>query len=186
MFNEKGVFFKYVDYFKEGKTTIKDIENFENEYKIKLPEDYKEFLIKYNGLVLSIDYEINNKEYVLNNTHFDKIGGRDFRAFESLNFLEQNMLEYKYNEEIDEKREIIQMNIIPIALNMEGSGDLGIGVGEDNLGKIYTWPLDWDYEVKYVCNSFKELIEGYYIIEIDDECEIIGTEKIFTINEPLN
>lgn len=183
MFNEKGAFFKCINEFYEGKTTIEDIINFENRYKIKISEDYKEFLLRYNGLVSHCGYKINDKYYALYNTTLDKINRDDFEYFDSLEFLIKGIEDYINDEDIDCKREIIEKKIIPFASNGAATSDLGIGVGEDNLGKIYTWSLDWDYEVSYVCNSFKELIEGYYLIEIDDEGEIIGSEKIFIIDE---
>ena len=73
MFDENLVFFKYVEEFIEGKTTIQDIEDFEKKYNISLAEDYKEFLIKYNGISLGFGYKKDNKNYVMDNFYLEKI-----------------------------------------------------------------------------------------------------------------
>lgn len=182
MFNENGVFFKCIREFIEGKTTIQDIEEFERTYNIKLSNDYIEFLVKNNGIISSCGLKINNFYYSLYNTYLEKIDNSDFEVFENLPEIIKTIHEYLSDEEVFNKIDIIKnKKILPIAGNMSASSDLGIGYGEDNFGKIYTWRLDWDYEIFFVCNSFKEFIEGYYLIETDEDGEPIGTEKIFMI-----
>ncbi len=46
MFKENIDFFKCVEYYHDGEATSEDIESFENNYQLKLPEDYKYFLLK--------------------------------------------------------------------------------------------------------------------------------------------
>ena len=188
MFNEKGIFFKCVDEFFEGKTTFDDIEKFEQKYNIKLENDYKKFLVKYNGFSINYCSEINNNQYFLFNIYFFCLNYMypSIDNFETLKSVEFMFHDYLDKNSIEYKNEIItKLEIIPIANGNSGHFDLGIGYGKDNFGKIYTWYLEGFDGVIFVCNNFKEFIEGYYIIEVDDNGEIIGSEKIFTIDAPL-
>lgn len=183
MFNENCAFFKYIEKNIYGITSIQDIEEFERNYDIKLAYDFKEFLIKYNGIILGSSLKKGSKSYILGNIYLDKDSNYFWLdVFGDLQEIKGSFLEYLNDpEKIDQKNIIQKQKIVPIAGDMGANSELGIGYGEDNFGKIYAWSLGWDYEIFFICDSFKEFIEGYYLIELDEDGEQIGTEKIFVI-----
>ena len=142
MFNENGAFFKCIEEFIEGKTTLQDIEDFESNYSIKLADDYKDFLLKYNGIISSCGLDINNSRYSLNNTYLDGKALLDFELFKNLPQVIDEMNEYLGDFELDYKIDIVKnQKILPIAGNYSAHSDLGIGYGKDNFGKIYGWHI---------------------------------------------
>ncbi|MFN8671801.1 MAG: SMI1/KNR4 family protein [Candidatus Sericytochromatia bacterium] len=187
MFNQNVVFFKCIREFIEGKTTKEDIENFENEYNIKLTEDFKEFLINYNGVLLDGYYEINNLKYILFNKYLENTenGASDFEVFEDLPQIIGTMKEYLGNEELSNRIDLVKNEkILPIIRDMSANGDIGIGYGKDNFGKMFVWGISPFEGVEFLCNSFREFIEGYYLTKIDEIDEETGEpigEKIYTL-----
>lgn len=106
----------------------KHIEEFEEKYNFKFPEQYRNFLLKYNGgETPETDFKIN------------KVGS-DIRAFYGLGKADEH-----YNYEIfwssDEIRGYLKHGVLPIAENVWGDYVV-IGTVEKNSGKIFFYYHD--------------------------------------------
>jgi hypothetical protein len=145
-------------------TNFSEIEKFEELVEAKLPEDYKQFLLKHNGghpitdgfkLIQPINEK--NKEagiawfYAL----YDGDGSNIIKEFKR-------------------SRDELPDNLLPIAHGSGGRTCLGIKGKEYN--KVYYWTTNWsfwrgeEYNKLYLAaNSFSEFINGMFQIEIDDE-----------------
>lgn len=109
-----------------------DLNNFENNYNIKLPENYKRLLLKYNGGITNDD-----------------------------DLIVSQLLSLKYGEcTIEEWRDLqLSENTAPLEFLLiaeTGTGNvLGILLSDENLGKIYLFTED-DFQL--YANSLEELL----------------------------
>lgn len=122
----------------------------EQELNIVLPEDYKQFLIKYNGgWVPSTRISSDDFDYGING--FNGVN----KAEGAMNF------NYYINNSVDSIREEFFEDLENGFLNI---GDyfgskfyVNIDEGSDKYGSIYTMDRVDDDDYIYVCSSFKEL-----------------------------
>lgn len=148
---------KYKSIIRE-KISILDIEEYENKYNFKFPNDYKEFLLEYNGCSLKRFISENNEYiYSLVNKYCREC---------SISYFPDIKLQI---EELEEDwfffEELVQNKFIPIAGSIDDFIRLMVYCGEENekYGKIYL--VNEDERPRYVCNSFSEFITGYYFKE---------------------
>ncbi|UPQ78120.1 SMI1/KNR4 family protein [Flavobacterium azooxidireducens] len=131
----------------DKKISISDITEFEIKSGLLLPENYKKFLLKFNGGVL-YDYHrflssFNSVKYSENNTSLE----------------ESYEIYCKLNKDLD-------VNFLPIAASHSDNPiTLFLQEGE-NYGKIFIFYLDRDEEPEIVANSLEELLEVNSIDEI--------------------
>ena len=102
---------------------IEDIKDFEDKYKFKFPEQYKKFLIAYNG------GETPDSEFRINKIHSDISG------FFGLGKADENY-NYSQFEKIGHFQGFLEDSVIPIGENTFGDYIL-LGIGEENNGKVF-------------------------------------------------
>jgi len=141
----------------ERPTTLKEIAKFESLINAKLPEDYKQFLLKHNGghpvtngfkLIKPINEKTNEAGiswfYALYNGDVSNITDQFYRTRE---------------ESLDE--------IIPIGY--DSGGKICLGIAGEYYGKVYYWTTNWSMwkkeDYNYLCliaNSFTEFINKLF------------------------
>ena len=145
-------------------TNLEAIEKFETLIQAKLPNDYKQFLLKHNGghpvpNSFKLSEPINEKN--------ESIGIAWFYAL--------------YDGEVcnitthfQHSRSKIPDEFLPIAYG--SGGELCLGIKGDDYGKLYYWTTNWSCWNKddlnylyYVCDSFTDFINGLYECDIDLE-----------------
>jgi hypothetical protein len=143
-----------------SKFNIKDIETkiafFEKSNNIKLPDQYKTFLCKYNG-----GYTPKTKFKV------GKISS-DIRVFYGI-----YCSEYGFDE-VDIP-EWVEKELLPIATDYNGNY-IVIGLGNNNNGKIYFSDHELGYKIYQIGENLKDFLKFC-------KSEKIGNEFIQPINE---
>jgi len=120
-----------------------DIKKFEKKLGLKLPKDYKQHLLKYNGgIPLSTCYFITKKG--------KEIG---FESFLSFKTKKENSLQKKH---LNFDKDLLPPKYLSIAYIV--GGHLAICLDTKKYGKIYRFHSD--ARLKKVANSFTELING--------------------------
>lgn len=134
-----------------GKITINDVREFELNYNLKLPDQYIDFLLKYNGgYPEASTFKISDEEGESVVNKFYGIGDRKgnlARVFEVL------------DGELPE-------GFIAIA-NDPGGNEICIGITEEYFGKIYFWMHDLDSDEEmgstfFLANSFNDFFNNLY------------------------
>jgi len=123
----------------EKQLTNKDLNEFENRLDVKLPDEFKEFYLKWNGGVPSHPYYQDVSIQVFAPIKYgDRTIEERYQKFRSTNFIPD-----KY---------------IPFG-NDGGAWPLCIDLNPSNYGVIYIVPSDSD-EIYFVANNFGEFIGG--------------------------
>ena len=148
---------------------IDEIEKFEEKIDAKLPKDYVEFLLKYNGGRPKQDAYNNMIEPI--NSQID--GGAVSWFYTLAEDYHYNLFK---NYQIFENR--MPKELIPIG-DDGGGNQICLAVGGDNYGKVYFWDHDWenddeeqepDYSNVYlIANSFTEFVNKLYEYKLEDE-----------------
>lgn len=134
-----------------------DILSFEKQFKIKLPNDYSAFLLKYNGGNAVPD------SYYCNESQGFNICDNNFREESVCQLYFYSLNEIKrYREDFRIPREFLA-----IANDYGSSNHICIGIDGKYYGKIYYWGYG-DYMVAennysniyYITDSFTKLLEG--------------------------
>ncbi|MBS2100117.1 SMI1/KNR4 family protein [Carboxylicivirga linearis] len=138
-----------------GTLSSKTIEEFESRYTLRLPKDYRDFLVNNNGgrvipnVFMSRNGEISSDIQFL------------FGFTEHTNYdIEQVKLAFKNR---------IPENILPIACD-SGGNIIGVGVGKDNYNQIMFWSHDageLKKDLFYLSGSFKEFMGSLFEPEKD-------------------
>ena len=124
-------------YFEQTEMNLKqnDLNYFQQEFDIHLPENYKQLILKYNG------------GYTNNNEYFDTL--------KSIKFGEVKVEDTIKNHQIIENN--IPINFLPIANDFSDNIIcLNLQNGED-YGKIYCFYFDVD-KLEKIANSLEELL----------------------------
>lgn len=128
------------------KITNKEIINFERDFNINFPDDYKNFLLKFNG------GEPYFKTFLTN----DKCE-YDIMYFYSLSQI-QNTMKYE--------PELIPNGLIPIAI-IDGGYFLFISTNKTGFGKIFfgdtnIYSESEEDDLLYMANNFTRFLESLY------------------------
>lgn len=136
---------KKIDFYEvESPITSDDIINVEERFEIKLPENYKKLLLKFNGGVPSDHIVISDDEEV-------SIGG--FYSIKYGNILLEDAIE---NFQISQ--ELIPSDCIPIGYDGFGN-PYCISTNEVDYGKIYCWFFDMgEEEGRLMAGSLEEFL----------------------------
>lgn len=152
---------------------LKDIKKIEKKYKVKFPEDYIKFLLKYNG------GDTNDYIYFVNNRTYSCF---EIEKFFSLREIDINLSDnLEECEEDEDKINLVFNKMIPIA---ETRIDLYIQIliclSKEDYGKIYITHLLEDDEFVCVADNFKKFISGFSKpskSEFEIACEEKDSEK---------
>lgn len=115
------------------------ITELEKKYKIILPTQYKKFLYKYNG-GYTPNTEFKVKRITLDVQGFFGIGDVD---------LSIDMIELE---------EWLEKSLFPIAHDFFGN-IIAIGLGNDNLGKIYFCDHEKGFEARYIAENLQDFFK---------------------------
>lgn len=149
-------------------TNLEEIKKFENLIQAKLPEDYRSFLLKYNGGhpirdTFSLIEPINEKNKEAGIDCFFALYGGEVCNISN---------EFKYS------RKKIPDELLPIGC--DSGGKICLGVRGDYLGKLYYWTTNWsswsedDLNYLYlIANSWADFITGLYEYDIDGTGNVI-------------
>ncbi|WP_193777990.1 SMI1/KNR4 family protein [Psychrobacter sp. FDAARGOS_221] len=147
-----------------GQLTGSEIEAFEKKYSIKLPQEYRAFLSKYNGGTVDPDTFVFHDETDASSINY---------------FLGIGLKEYYYNLSytLDMFRDRVPDNLFPIAKDPGGNLIL-VGLSGNELGKIYFWDHEFEADgskpdmsnVHYLSSSFDTFLNGLHEF-VDDEIE---------------
>jgi hypothetical protein len=142
---------------------IDDINNFENNYNIKLPEDFKNFLLQGNGLMFHDDDELSvyPKYKYAQNLHLSTLALSHFYGFNTQNT--GNNLSYRYYQQGDD--ELIPSGYLEFAAGAGGDKFM-MSLNPKNYGQVYFYIHDkrapnssehyWDYAMFLIADSFTE------------------------------
>lgn len=142
---------------------IEDIIAFEEEFKIKLAESYKNFLLENDGGRVDSsesDLSIFYKSFDIDKNEDIECYLTDFNSIkeikESLIHLLKKPDECFYLDECMKRGTLI--------IGFENPIEISIGIREDNFGKIYrsNFTSAWNNnELQLIANSFEEFINGF-------------------------
>jgi hypothetical protein len=152
----------------ERPTNLEEIAKFESLINAKLPEDYKQFLLKYNGghpvydgyrLVKPINEKTNE-------------AGIDwFYALYDGDVCNISKQFYRSREELPEE-------VIPIG--SDSGGKVCLGIAGEYYGQVYYWTTNWSFwkeeDLNYlflIANSFTEFVNKLFEIKADGKGNFI-------------
>ena len=130
--------------------TEQEIWDFEREYDLTLPNDYREHLLKYNGGAVTNSY-LYFKDYD---------SGIRLSSFQPL----------KYGNDTIEKSYKDSRDYLPeryINVGYTGTGNICMSLQEQNYGFIYIYYSE--VELEFVANSFTEFLDG--LVDYSDDFE---------------
>lgn len=162
----------------EIKLTMADIENIEATLKVKLPKDYKAFLLKYNG-----GHPIKDAYPIIEIFDFNRYGWGESAVYDCGISWFYSIYDGEYNNFVQENKYKIDRYIPDelIIIGCSSGGDeICIGVEENNFGKVYYWGHDWErgegcLSFVLVANNFPDFINSLYKF-IDLKKDIHGEE----------
>jgi cell wall assembly regulator SMI1 len=131
-------------------TTDEAIADYEKELGFRLPEDYRQFLLKYNG-----GDAPNRRKFA-----YKLINGNpmvsSIETFFGLG-LEENHIDIRRNQRTTQRiqGQPSYFFIIGYALG----SIVGIGITEDTFGKIYVWENTVSDDIIFVAKSFNEFLD---------------------------
>ena len=143
-------------------TNLEAIKKFEELIKVKLPEDYKQFLLKHNG-----GHPIRDTFRLIEpiNDHFNEGGISWFYAL-----YDGDVCNITTNFKHSLARGESPDKFLPIGYDSGGGNEICIELIEgDDYGKLYYWTTDWsvwtkdEYNYLYlIANSFTDFINDLY------------------------
>jgi SMI1 / KNR4 family (SUKH-1) len=154
----------------EEPTSVQDIEKFETIINTKLPEDYKSFLLKYNG---GRPIKEDCFKYVETINGKTRVTGSGIEWFMALYGGKFNNILKEYNL----LKGRIPYEMIPIANGFCGNA-ICLCIRGANYGKVYYWdhenenPEDdnpWYENVYLIANSFTDFINSLHEYEEPEE-----------------
>jgi len=164
----------------------KDIKNIENIKQCVLPQDYKEFLLKYNGGSPNFDaFEIKN--YFPNG----RSSFADIRYFFGICHEKKSIMRnYDIYNKINGSKNRIPIELLPVACDSLGNV-ICIGIKGIHYGKIYFWDHEnemmedgkepWWENITLIANSFIDLLNSLCKFELDDDDKSVLTYQDGTV-----
>ncbi|WP_191565933.1 SMI1/KNR4 family protein [Metabacillus idriensis] len=135
--------------FNEKKHSIEEIKEIEVLYNINLPDDYKQFLLKYGGSMIVDDYIYESIEQ-------DSWSNDRFQAVEFFYGLEETDLDLYLKDKINLYNERFPSELIAIASSPFGNEICLVVKGKD-IGKVYFW----DHEYRNSKGDFYLIAETF-------------------------
>lgn len=134
--------------------SLKDLEMFEREHNLNIPDLYRDFLLTYNG-----GYADPNVFYISSEE-----GESVLNVFYGIGNMYNN-LEKKF----DFFDEIVEIGFIPIASD-SGGNQICLGVNERFYEKIYFWDHEQEADedmgnMYFLAENINEFLDGLYDLE---------------------
>lgn len=133
------------------KITVDEVREFESKYVLKLPGQYIDFLLKYNGgYPEASTFKISDQE-----------GESVVNKFYGIGDMKGNLA--KVFEVLDGE---LPQGFISIG-NDPGGNEICIGISEEYFGKIYFWIHDMESDEEmgnmfFLANSFNDFFDNLY------------------------
>lgn len=148
----------------EPQITNSDIENAEVTLKLKLPKEYKSFLLKHNG-----GHPIKDMYPIIEVFDFHRYGWGTSSVYDCGISWFYAIYDGEYNNFIKENRckeNPMQDDFVIIGCN-SGGDEICIGIKENNFGKVYYWGHDWEISEEslsfvLIANNFTDFINSLY------------------------
>ncbi|MED0776612.1 SMI1/KNR4 family protein [Bacillus velezensis] len=166
----------------DEQSSKKEIKAFEDEFKINLDEQYKEFVLRYGGSSIQADNVLFPvlEQNPLASNNLLRLGlfygfGVDDKDFDV------KSMNVTYEEQMPDW-------IIPIA-DSDGGDQVCLGVKGEAAGKVYFWDHELTNGVKdtfLVAKSFSDFIQSLFIEEASDDDEDDGILSIELDDDLLN
>lgn len=160
---------------------LDDIAKLESDLNMKLPEQYKQFLLKYNGGQLMLNHRriiYYDKDFKYNTyTNVRDFCGIVFRGEPHYPQSIRNTYDREYSD--DPLDNGMLPECIPIAWDEDGGHTFyGISISPDLYGQVFMWmPEHPTYEdANFIADSFDEfidLIDSRPKTEFDDDAKLI-------------
>ncbi|MCY8002451.1 MULTISPECIES: SMI1/KNR4 family protein [Bacillus] len=145
-----------IEIFSEKDHVKEEIEEIEKKYKIKLPDDYKQFLLKYGASMICDD------DVFYKSLEQDTWSEDEFQVVEFFYGLEETELDLDIQDKIDTYSERFPEGIIPIASSPFGN-EICLQAKGDDIGKIYFWDHEYrnsEGDFFLVANTFTDFIKS--------------------------
>lgn len=142
----------------ENKDIEKEIAELENSLNIKLPEQYRKFLLRYNG------GDTPKTEFNI------KREASDVRYFLGAGNVEISFSKVYYMEDF------LKKGILPIAEDSFGNY-ISVGIDEDNNGKVYFCDHEKGMRKKVLTETFVEFIRKCKGEKLNPHCRTIEERK---------
>lgn len=135
------------------KINIKSIKDFEKKYDIKLPKDYKDFLLEYNGGTPE-----ERMYFYFNNRVFEYFSISEFSHISLMKYCLERLIKYPEEDYSNE----IKNKILSFCITSSNC-PLGIGVGKKNNGKIYIIDMEEATGTPFILisESFTKLMNSF-------------------------
>jgi hypothetical protein len=147
-------------------TDMEQIVNFEQQINARLPQEYVQFLLQYNGGAPKKD--VYKMLEVNENSNEDETISLFYTLAEDYN----HNLFSKFNTFLGR----MPKELIPIAIDPFGN-QICLAVKGENYGKVYFWNHDWEHDegeeptyrnISLISNSFQEFVDKLYEYELED------------------
>jgi len=124
----------------EQELTVAELDTFQQELEITLPQKYIEHILVVNG----------------GKPLEDTFNGKRVHYFHSIKYGD-----YPLHEIIEDIKDVLPDNLFPFAED-EGGNAFCISLSEENNGEIYIWYHDMDDEdkVEFLADSFEDFMKG--------------------------
>ncbi|GIN66296.1 hypothetical protein J41TS2_17170 [Bacillus sonorensis] len=145
-----------IEIFAEKKHTEGEIEELEKKYRVKLPNDYKQFLLKYGASMICDD------GVFYKSLEQDTWSEDEFQVVEFFYGLEETDLDLDIQDKINTYAERFPEGIIPIASSPFGN-EICLQTKSDGFGKIYFWDHEYrssEGDFFLIANSFADFIKS--------------------------
>lgn len=158
---------------------LKDIENLELLLNVKLPEDYKQFLLIHNG-----GHPIKDMYPIIQIFDFHRYGWGDSEVYDCEISSFSAICNSEYNNLFRENLNKIDIPDEFFIIACSSIGDsICIRIKEENFGKLYYYGHDWDVEngsISYIliANTFTDFINSLYSFDIEGEMSKEGVYKV--------
>jgi hypothetical protein len=125
-----------------SKISTEDVQSFEHQYEIELPEEYKQFLLNNNGGIPDkVYYTENDADLVIN--FFLSLGSEKYSIEEYIK---------------DWRQEGLANELVPIGEDAFGNL-ICISCKGDNKGQVYVWNHELS-EIRLIAPSFNYLLSN--------------------------
>jgi len=132
-----------------NESSLKDLQRFQNEYNIKLPNSYIQFILEFNNSSLK------NSKFLF--TRSFKDGFKQSFYLEEVFSIDKTEEFYRLFFIAQPESEIQGANVIPIA-KAEGRTYICIGIYETNFGQIFLW--DGDFGVTKQAETLQDFFDS--------------------------
>lgn len=145
----------------QGAST-QEIESFEKELNIELPQDIKELYLKYDGFYIKEDYEVS-----LDNDDCETL----VREFVELKLIKNRISAYFYKENYYDsllETYFTEKKILPIAITDTEYYEIGININKSSkyYAAVFLLPYEAESDFCKIADNFQDFVDKFK--KVDD------------------